>query len=76
MHVGVQDANALRQALDEALKDGAVWAADALTRGLLVREGAFLVPALRLVDVVLRIGPSRRFVPRRMALLDDPSRRA
>jgi hypothetical protein len=75
MHVGVQDANALRQALDEALKGGAVWVTDALTRGLLVREGAFLVPALRLVDVVLRIGPLRRLVLRRMAL-DDPSRRA
>lgn len=95
MNVGVQDANALWRALDEALErgrstplaryeaerrealeGGAVWATDALTRILLARGGAFLVPALQLVDAVLRIGPLRRLVLRRMALLDDPSRRA
>ena len=94
MNVGIQDANALRRALDEALdrgratplaryeaerrealEGGAVWATDTLTRGLLAREGAFLVPALRLMNLLLRIGPLRRLVLRRMALLDDPSRR-
>lgn len=94
MNVGIQDANALRRALEEALdrnratplaryeserrealEGGAVWATDTLTRGLLAREGAFLVPALRLMNLLLRIGPVRRLVLRRMALLDDPSRR-
>jgi hypothetical protein len=53
-----------------------VWATDTLTRILLAREGAFLVPALKVLGLLLRIDPLRRPVLRRMALLDDPSRRA
>jgi hypothetical protein len=60
----------------EALEGGAVWATDTLTRILLAREGAFLVPALKVLGLLLRIDPLRRLVLRRMALLDDPSRRA
>ncbi|MFB6279495.1 MAG: hypothetical protein ABEK75_08305 [Salinibacter sp.] len=41
---------------------------------MLAREGAFLVPALKVLGMLLRIGPLRRLVLRRMALLDDPSR--
>jgi 2-polyprenyl-6-methoxyphenol hydroxylase-like FAD-dependent oxidoreductase len=60
----------------EALEGGAVWATDTLTRILLAREGAFLVPALKVLGLLLRIDPLRRLVLRRMALLDDPSRKA
>jgi len=58
----------------EALGSGAVRVTDALTRVLLARGGAFLVPALWVFGLVLRIRPIRRAVLRRMALLDDPSR--
>ena len=58
----------------EALEGGAVWATDTLTRLLLAREGALLVPALQVFGALLRIGPLRRLVLRRMVLLDDPSR--
>jgi 2-polyprenyl-6-methoxyphenol hydroxylase-like FAD-dependent oxidoreductase len=60
----------------EALEGGAVWVTDTLTRILLAREGAFLVPALKVLGMLLRVDPLRRLVLRRMALLDDPSRRA
>lgn len=59
----------------DALETGAVWTTDALTRLLLAREGAFLVPALQFLGRLLQIGPLRRAVLRRMALLDDPSRK-
>ncbi|WP_263789953.1 FAD-dependent oxidoreductase [Salinibacter sp.] len=58
----------------KALEGGAVWATDILTQALLAWEGAFLAPALRLLGTALQARPVRRFVMRRMALLDDPSR--
>ena len=59
----------------EAIEGGAVWATDLLARVLLARGGAPLVPTLRMLGTLLRVGPLRRLVMRRMALLDDPSRR-
>jgi 2-polyprenyl-6-methoxyphenol hydroxylase-like FAD-dependent oxidoreductase len=47
-----------------------------LTRLLLARRGAALLPMLRLFDLLLRIGPIRRRALHRIAMLDDPSRPA
>jgi 3-(3-hydroxy-phenyl)propionate hydroxylase len=58
----------------EAVEAGAVWATDQLTQVLLARRGTLLAPFLRLFGFLLRFGPLRRAVMRRMAMLDDPSR--
>lgn len=59
----------------DAIKSGAVWATDALARFLFAWEGALLVPTLQFLGALLRFGPLRRSVLRRLALLDDPSRK-
>jgi 2-polyprenyl-6-methoxyphenol hydroxylase-like FAD-dependent oxidoreductase len=57
-----------------AVEGGVVRGTDRLTRVLLAGRGAVLVPALRLFGAALELRPIRRFVLRRMAMLEDPSR--
>jgi 2-polyprenyl-6-methoxyphenol hydroxylase-like FAD-dependent oxidoreductase len=58
-----------------AVEGGVVRVTDRLTRILLAGRGTVLVPALRLVGTALKLRPIRRLVMRRMAMLEDPSRR-
>lgn len=58
----------------KAIRGRAFRLLDLLTRALAVGRETLLFPTLRVVGLLLRIGPIRRRALWRMAMLDDPSR--
>lgn len=58
-----------------AVQSGVARITDWLTQNMLAVRPTLVVPIFRIAGFLLRIGPLRRLVMRRLSMLDDPSRR-